>query len=91
MDLATVDKLLTTTRSVRSRLNLTPPVDPAVIEECLEIAVQAPAGSSNCRYHFLVVTDPASGARWGTSIGRPSSSSSPPRAWSRADRTRRAR
>ena len=58
MDLATVDKLLTTTRSVRSRLNLTRPVDPAVIEECLEIAVQAPAGSSNCRYHFLIVTDP---------------------------------
>jgi nitroreductase len=59
MDLATVDKLLTTTRSVRSRLDLTRPVDPAVIEECLEIAVQAPAGSNNCRYHFLIVTDPA--------------------------------
>src|SRR5262245_4763935 len=58
MDLATVDKLLTTTRSVRSRLDLTRPVDPAVIEECLEIAVQAPQGSNNCRYHFIVVTDP---------------------------------
>jgi len=58
MDLATVDKLLTTTRSVRRRLDLTRPVDPAVIEECLEIAVQAPQGSNNCRYHFLVVTDP---------------------------------
>ena len=34
MDLATVDKLLTTTRSVRWRLDLTRPVDPAVIEEC---------------------------------------------------------
>ena len=44
MDLATVDKLLTTTRSVRRRLDLTRPVDPAVIEECLELAVQAPAG-----------------------------------------------
>jgi len=29
-----------------------------VIEECLEVAVQAPQGSNNCRYHFLVVTDP---------------------------------
>ena len=58
MDLATVDKLLTTTRSVRRRLDLTRPVDPAVIEECLEIAVQAPQGSNNYRYHFLVVTDP---------------------------------
>ena len=55
MDLATVDKLLTTTRSVRRRLDLTRPVDPAVIEECLELAVQAPQGSSPCRYHVLVV------------------------------------
>ena len=55
MDLATVDKLLTTTRSVRRRLDLTRPVDPAVIEECLELAVQAPQGSSLCRNHFLVV------------------------------------
>jgi nitroreductase len=58
MDLATVDKLLTTTRSVRRRLDLRRPPDPAVIEECLEIAVQAPQGSNNCRYHFIVVTDP---------------------------------
>jgi hypothetical protein len=42
MDLATVDKLLTTTRSVRARLDLTRPVPPELIEECLEIAVQAP-------------------------------------------------
>jgi nitroreductase len=59
MDLATVDKLLTTTRSVRARLDLTRPVPPELIEECLEIAVQAPQGSSLCRYHFIVVTDPA--------------------------------
>lgn len=36
MDLQTVDELLTTTRSVRKRLDLARPVDPAVIEECLE-------------------------------------------------------
>lgn len=59
MDLATVDKLLTTTRSVRARLDLSRPVDPAVIEECLDLAVQAPTGSNNCRYQFIVVTDPA--------------------------------
>ena len=45
MDLATIDKLLTTTRSVRRRLDLARPVDPAVVQECLEIAVQGPAGS----------------------------------------------
>src|ERR1700760_1443217 len=59
MDLATVDKLLTTTRSVRQRLDLARPVEPEVIERCLEIAVQGPSGSNICRYHFLVVTDPA--------------------------------
>jgi nitroreductase len=59
MDLASVDKLLTSTRSVRQRLDLSRPVEPEVIEQCLEIAVQAPSGSNICRYHFLVVTDPA--------------------------------
>jgi nitroreductase len=59
MDLATVNKLLTTTRSVRARLDLTRTVPPELIEECLEIAVQAPTGSNLCRYQFIVVTDPA--------------------------------
>lgn len=58
MDLATVNTLLTTTRSVRARLDLTRPVPPELIEECLEIAVQAPQGSNLCRYQFIVVTDP---------------------------------
>jgi nitroreductase len=59
MDLAAVDHVLTTTRSVRRRLDLDRPVDPKVIEECLEIAVQAPTGGNIARYHFVVVTDPA--------------------------------
>lgn len=59
MDLNTVDHLLTTTRSVRKRLDLTRPVEPEVIERCLEIAVQAPSGSNRQGWHFLVVTDPA--------------------------------
>ena len=59
MDLATVDHLLTTTRSVRQRLDLTRPVEPDLIERCLEIAVQAPTGGNVCRYHFMVVTDAA--------------------------------
>ncbi len=57
MDLATVDKLLTTTRSVRKRLDLTRPVEPELIEECIEIALQAPTGSNSQGWHFLVVTD----------------------------------
>lgn len=57
MDLQTVDKLLTTTRSVRKRLDLQRPVPPEVIQECIEIAIQAPSGSNRQGYHFVVVTD----------------------------------
>jgi nitroreductase len=59
MDLATVDHLLTTTRSVRKRLDLTRPVEAEVIERCLEIAIQSPTGSNLQGWHFVVVTDPA--------------------------------
>ncbi len=59
MELATVDHLLTTTRSVRKRLDLTRPVERAVIEECLQLALQAPSGSNRQGWHFLVITDPA--------------------------------
>jgi nitroreductase len=59
MDLATCDRLLTTTRSVRKRLDLSRPVEREVIETCLEIALQAPTGSNAQGWHFYVVTDPA--------------------------------
>lgn len=59
MDLATVDKLLTTTRTVRKRLDLTRAVEPEIIQTCLEIAIQAPTGGNIPRYHFVVVTDAA--------------------------------
>jgi nitroreductase len=54
-----VDTLLTTTRSVRKRLDLNRPVEPEVIRECLELALQAPTGSNSQGWHFVVVTDPA--------------------------------
>src|ERR1051325_10520233 len=57
MDLATVDKLLTTTRTVRKRLDVTRPVDSEIIQTCLEIAIQAPIGGNIPRYHFVVVSD----------------------------------
>ncbi len=66
MDLATVDKLLTTTRTVRKRLDLTRPVDPKVIKECLNIATQAPIGANIARYHFVIVTDPDKRAQLAT-------------------------
>ncbi len=57
MDASAIDSVLTTTRSVRRRLDLTRPVEREIIEQCIEIAVQAPCGSSRGRYHFMVVTD----------------------------------
>jgi nitroreductase len=53
-----IDTLLTTTRSVRKRLDLSRPVEPEVIRECLELALQAPTGSNAQSWHFVVVTDP---------------------------------
>jgi nitroreductase len=58
MNLETADRLLTTTRSVRRRIDTSRPVDPAVIERCIDIATQAPVGGNVPRYHFLVITDP---------------------------------
>lgn len=52
------DTLLTTTRTVRKRLDLTRPVPLALVRECLEIALQAPSGSNAQRWHWIVVTDP---------------------------------
>ena len=52
------DELLTTTRAVRRRLDLTRPVERRVIEECIAVAQQAPNGSNTQRWHFVVVTDP---------------------------------
>jgi len=51
------DKLLTTTRSVRKRLDLARQVEPEVIRGCLELAVQAPTASNSQNWHFVVVTD----------------------------------
>ena len=54
-----IDELLTTTRSVRKRLDLTRPVEVEVIRECLSLALQAPRPGSGEHWHFVVVTEPA--------------------------------
>jgi nitroreductase len=51
--------VLTTTRSVRKRLDLTRPVPLDLIRECLTIALQSPSGSNSQKWHFMVVTDAA--------------------------------
>jgi nitroreductase len=60
-----VDELLTTTRTVRKRLDLTRPVPLPLIKECLEIALQAPSGSNQQHWSWLVITDPAQKAAIG--------------------------
>jgi nitroreductase len=54
----TPDELLTTTRSVRKRLDLDRPVPLELVRECLEIALQAPSGSNRQTWQWIVLTDP---------------------------------
>ena len=53
----TPDQLLTTTRSVRKRLDLTRDVPIDLVRECLEVALQAPSGSNRQGWHWMVITD----------------------------------
>jgi nitroreductase len=52
------DDVLMTTRSVRKRLDFDRPVEREVLEECLEIAMQAPTGSNSQGWAWVVVEDP---------------------------------
>lgn len=52
-----VDEVLTTTRAVRKRLDTSRPVPRALLEECLEIAMQAPNGSNRNTWRWLIVDD----------------------------------
>ncbi len=54
----TVDELLTSTRSVRKRLDFDKPVPREVLMECLDLALQAPTGSNAQGWQFLFVEDP---------------------------------
>jgi nitroreductase len=55
----TADELLTTTRAVRRRLDLTRPVDRSVVTECLQMALQAPSGSNRQQWQWVFVDDAA--------------------------------
>jgi nitroreductase len=57
------DELLTTTRAVRKRLDLTRPVERRVIQECIGIAVQAPSGSNRQTWQWVPVDEPAKKGR----------------------------
>ena len=51
-------ELLTTTRSVRKRLDLARHVDRATVEDCLRIGFQAPNGSNLQLYDWVLVDQP---------------------------------
>ena len=56
-DLSVTDALLSTTRSVRKRLDLERAVPEGIIRECPELALQAPTGSNRQSWRWIVVTD----------------------------------
>lgn len=58
-DLAQTDHLLTTTRAVRKRLDLTRPVPRELVLECVRVATQAPAGGNYQKWRWVMVDDPA--------------------------------
>ena len=55
----TADDVLTTTRSVRKRLDFDKPVPHEVLMECLDIALQAPTGSNAQGWQWMFIEDPA--------------------------------
>jgi len=52
-----VDEVLTTTRAVRKRLDLTRPVPRDVLIECIDIAHQSPTGSNSQRWRWMIIDD----------------------------------
>ena len=52
-----VDEVLTTTRSVRKRLDFDKPVGREVLMECLDLALQAPTGSNSQGWQWVFVED----------------------------------
>lgn len=58
LDPGAVDYVLTTTRSVRRRLDLNRPVDPQLILDCIDVAEQAPSGGNQASRRWVVIDDP---------------------------------
>ncbi len=56
-DLSQTDKLLSTTRAVRKRLDFDRLVDDQTILDCIRISQQAPTGSNTQVWRWVVVTD----------------------------------
>ena len=80
----TADEVLTTTRAVRRRLDLTRPVPRELIQEAVKVATQAPTGRNQQQWDFIFIDDPETKAKaadiWraGLMTGAPDEHSSAP-------------
>jgi nitroreductase len=73
-DLDEVDRLLTTTKQVRQRLDLSRPVPTAELLECIELAGHAPMGGNLERNRWMIIDDAekkAAIAEYFAAVGRP--------------------
>jgi nitroreductase len=59
IDVANADLLLTTTKQVRKRLDLSRPVPRELLLECIDIASHAPMGGNQERNRWMIIDDPA--------------------------------
>jgi nitroreductase/uncharacterized protein YndB with AHSA1/START domain len=57
-DLEQTDKLLSTTRAVRRRLDLERDVPDEILQQCIQLAEQAPTGADIASRRWIVVRDP---------------------------------
>ncbi len=57
-DTGETDRLLSTTRSVRRRLDLERPVPEQLLLDCIDLAEQAPTGGNQASRRWLVIRDP---------------------------------
>ncbi len=64
-DLSEIDYLLTTTKAIRRRLDLTRPVPRQLLLECIEIGCYAPNASNAQEWHWVVIDDPVLRGRVG--------------------------
>ena len=69
-DLEETDRLLSTTRAVRRRLDLERPVEREVILDCVRLSQQAPTASNTQKWCWMVVTDAAKRKALGEIYGR---------------------
>jgi nitroreductase len=69
-DLDETDRLLSTTRAVRRRLDLERPVEREVILDCIRLSQQAPTASNTQQWRWMVVMDPAKRKAIGEIYGR---------------------